>query len=93
MITLVWHRGTRRAGADALRGRISLARDRGSPADISGLVVRVLVTYFLGVRGDGFQVLVAWVLLDRPPELSCVIAPSSASLRYFIAIFSWFRYS
>ena len=87
LITLAWHRGTRSACAHAMRGRILLARDRGPPADISGLVAQVLVTILLGVRmgrrlqhrGDGFQVLVAWVLLNRPPELSCVISPSSAS--------------
>ena len=49
MITLVWHRGTRCAGAHAVRGRILPARDRAPPADVSGLVVQVLVTILLGV--------------------------------------------
>ena len=49
MITSVWHRGTRCASAYAVRGRILPVRDRVSPADVSGLVVQVLVTILLGV--------------------------------------------
>ena len=48
-LTWVWHRGTRCAGAYAVQGRILPARDRMPPADVSGLVVQVLVDLLLGV--------------------------------------------
>ena len=49
MITWVWRPRTRCAGAYAVRGRILPARERLPLADVSGLVVQVLVTILLGV--------------------------------------------
>ncbi len=68
MIPWAWHRGTRCATANAVRGRMLPARDQLSPAEVSGLVVQVLVTIFLGVGmgwGAGVMNSKRWLISIR----------------------------